>query len=355
MSNKFKAVIIADSHLKNVDKYGIKGTDGINSRLVDNLQGLEKSVRFALENKVDYWIHLGDVFHKINPEERLRNLFFKTIAPLLGKIPVIIVVGNHDTNMQDVHSLMTDHNVLNTLNDGWFKVIDEPIPVKLNGVKCLLIPWTHEDKIASILKNYEDTYIFGHFQVKGAQPSGTEFILREGITPSLFNKHHMAFLGHYHKIQSANHWMYVGSTHKIDMGERGQKKRFLYLKVDNEEWETTNIYIDEREFIQIELRENEELKDIDFKGAVIKLVLSGSKTWIYSQDFNQIKRDLFDRGAFKVFIDTKVIRGQTIEGKPLDYKSVSSWDIVVGRFAKLKGAEGYIKFGQQIFKEDIEN
>ena len=150
------AVITSDIHLKTTDKYAKILPSGINSRLQDRLDHLTKSVNFAIEKKVDYWLCLGDVFDKINPAEILRQKFVQVLAPLIkNKIPIIILIGNHDTDYK-VYSFMTETDLLNTLETDALIIISEPTQLILKGIECLFIPFIPDEEVAEQLRKYKN-------------------------------------------------------------------------------------------------------------------------------------------------------------------------------------------------------
>ena len=175
-----KAVLLADLHLKTTDPNGKILPEGLNSRLVDKINFIKESVARAIEEKVDYWICLGDVFDKINPPEVLRNLFFGAIAPLFhAGIKVIILIGNHDTDFK-VHSFMADEQFINNINintplGDQFRVIAEPTELDLMGTAVYAVPYNHPDDIMKQLVGYKSSngkLLLGHFDIKGALVGG---------------------------------------------------------------------------------------------------------------------------------------------------------------------------------------
>jgi len=188
--SEFSAVITSDLHIRSVDKYGKINPEGLNTRLQDRLDNINKSINYAIEHEADYWICLGDVFDKINPAEMLRDKFIKTISPLIEhNISIIILIGNHDTDFK-VHSFMTEAKLLNTLDSKAITIISEPVTMKLKGVECLFIPFTDDDDaITALLKKYKKKIVFGHFGVNGAVVSNTEYIMSTGVNQKLFDQH----------------------------------------------------------------------------------------------------------------------------------------------------------------------
>ena len=53
---------VADFHLTLKETHGVMTEHGLNSRVIDKLNAINKSVQYAVENKVDYYISFGDEF-----------------------------------------------------------------------------------------------------------------------------------------------------------------------------------------------------------------------------------------------------------------------------------------------------
>lgn len=352
----FTAVIASDLHLRTVDKYGKLLSSGINSRLQDRLDNIKKSVDYALDKDVDYWICLGDVFDKINPAEFLRDKFIELMAPLIKKgIPIIILIGNHDTDYK-VHSFMTEAKLLDTLGSGALSIISEPALLKLGGVECLFIPFDTDEAIAEQLIKYKNKIIFGHMGVKGAMVSGTEYILSLGTNPALFKPHRFAFLGHYHKSQVAKKWMYIGSIAKVDFGERNDKKGFTYLEASDTSIKHKFIDVNDRVFFQHTIHQTE---DPDFgilrtwtnlKGKVLKLTFVGEEDWYLRFNLGEIRSIILKTGdAHRLFMDHKTIIAHRVRVPEID--SSSSWDNGIEVYCRKTKRPEMEELGKMIMRE----
>jgi len=351
----FEAVVTSDLHLKTTDKYGKTLPNGRNTRLQDRLDGIKQSVDYALEHKVDYWICLGDIFHRINPSESLRKDFIDSILPLFGKIPTIFLIGNHDTDNK-IFSLMTERAIFDAMNFGEVSIYDEPKQVQLNGINCLMLPWSENNQIIDLLDNTQKQVIFGHFGVKGALTSTTEFVLKEGIPSSMFNNHRFAFLGHYHKPQHTPKYIYLGSSHIMDMGERNDAKRFLHIRVDENDVKYKSIDYPERPFITHIVEESE---DPDFEalnewgdlhGAIVKLTFVGEENWALKFNLKEVKnRILKDLNAHMLFTDRQTLK-QFSRDVP-EINMGSSWDEGIKIYCKKKKKPELVELGKKLLKE----
>ncbi len=352
------AVITSDIHLKTTDKYAKILPSGINSRLQDRLDHLTKSVNFAIEKKVDYWLCLGDVFDKINPAEILRQKFVQVLAPLIkNKIPIIILIGNHDTDYK-VYSFMTETDLLNTLETDALTIISEPTQLILKGIECLFIPFIPDEQVAEQLRKYKNQVVFGHFGVDGALISGTEYVLSIGLSHKLFNHHRFTFLGHYHKAQTAKKWMYIGSIAKVDYGERNDKKGFVYLEATKEKITHQFIDVKDRVFFQYTIYENEdpEFKELqnwqNLKGQIVKLIFVGEEDWYLRFNMGEIRSKILKlHRAHKLFIEHRTIYESRIRVPEID--ASTTWNEGVEVYCKKNKRPDMIDLGKSILSEII--
>ena len=329
MSNKI--VVISDIHLIPNDKYGNTLPDGTNSRLNDKLDYIKFAVKHAIKIKAKAFICLGDIFHRPNPNETLRNAFLEAISPLAGKVPAYFLVGNHDIAPHS-HSLMSENTLSKSLDSTWMRVIPTPEIIKMpfTDIPFLFIPWMKDDEVRKQLQENEDCLVFGHFGVKGAYASGTEFELTEGVEQRLFDNHVFAILGHYHAYQETDNWMYVGSLARMDISERKDPKGFLELDFDGDEFTYEFINVPERVFYLHQILETEDptFKDLDdwesLEGYIVKLVFIGTENWYFGFNHTELKTKLARMGAHKIFIDRQSVREHRV--KTPEINSSSSWD-----------------------------
>ncbi len=356
MTEGFKAVITSDLHLRSIDNYGKLLADGTNSRLQDRIHSLELSVQYAIDHDADYWICLGDVFDKINPGEKLRDIFVQIITPLIkADIPIIILIGNHDTDFK-IHSFMTEANLLNTLNSSAIRIINNPIAATLKGVECLFLPFGKDEDIALELQTHENKIVFGHFGVDGALVSGTEIVLSIGLSQKLFNKHRFTFLGHYHKSQTAKKWMYVGSIAKVDFGERNDKKGFVYLEADKNSLKHKFIDVKDRVFFQHEVNQEDD-PDFDtlntwknLKGKVVRLIFVGEEDWYLKFNFGEIRSKIMSTGGASKFMhEHKTIYDHRLRVPEID--ASSSWHNGIEVYVKKTKRPEMEALGKKILEE----
>lgn len=350
-------VAIADTHLKATEKYGKPNADGTNSRLQDKLDAIEQAVKYAIDNEADLFVHLGDVYDKINPSEFLRSKFLRAIKPLIGKIPIVIVIGNHDTD-ENVFSLMADDVLLETLQSEDIMIFEDPIELEIEGVEFLIVPWKKDAIIEKELKSTKDKIVLGHFGVDGAVASGSEFVLSKGISQTLFDRHLYTFLGHYHRYQHTDKFMYVGSIARADFGERNDPKGFVHIKVSGKKVKSKFISTHDRTFFQYTVNEGEdpsfnELYNWDsLEGNIVKIIFHGPEDWYLSFNLSEVRHRVVDvLGAHRIFIDHK--KPGLAKDLSMDIDISSNWRDGLEFYTSKKKRKDMLKLGEQIINEVI--
>jgi exonuclease SbcD len=262
---------VADAHL-GIENYGkIDSQTGIHSRLLDFSRSLEIVVDKAVEEQIDFLLFCGDAYKTANPTPTQQKLFAKQIMRLYqAKIPVVIIVGNHDhplsfgkVNSLDVFSYLPLDNIY---------VIGKPDVCKLetkNGiVQVVGIPWPtrgiligseqHRFKSNSEITKYLSqrvgqivyqlaqtldadipSILAAHLTVSNGVFSGAIFGNDPVFLPSQLAVHPFDYvaLGHLHRYQNLNPGgipvVYSGSIERIDFGERKEPKGFCRVVIDS--------------------------------------------------------------------------------------------------------------------------
>ena len=266
---------IADTHF-GIENYGkIDQQTGIHSRLLDFNRSLEQCIDHAITEQIDFLLFCGDAYKTANPTPTQQKLFAKQLLRLHGaKIPVIIVVGNHDHPLSfgKAHSL----DVFSYLPFDGFHVLYKPEVLKLetkNGlVQIVGIPWPTRsnligvdqhrfkdnneitrylsEKVGQIIQQLAQTLdpkvpsvLAAHLTVSNGIFSGSEKCAVFGNDP-IFLPSQLAIqpfdyvaLGHLHRHQNLNSGgipvVYSGSIERIDFGERKEAKGFCRVAIDN--------------------------------------------------------------------------------------------------------------------------
>ncbi len=213
-------------------------------------------------------VFLGDIYDTFDPSSNITGFFSEQLRKIIdAKIPVIILIGNHDICSRH-HALLP----LLKLNLKNVKIIETPQILVVNDLVLLLFPYSVEiEKKIVTVKDQFSTFI-ADFKKKLA--INTELIGKKvifaghyGVKDAMFNKTKtniimnrntndislddldsigakFVFLGDYHKNQVLSTKkcisMYVGSIEKTDMSEILDKKGFVVY----------DSYVDKYEFME---------------------------------------------------------------------------------------------------------
>jgi len=342
---------ISDIHLRNIDSWGVI-QEGINSRLRDRINILKFAINYGIENKSDLFVIGGDICDKMNPSESLRKIFIETaVIPLVNAgIPIVLVVGNHDTNFS-ISSFETDSLLLDSVKEGILTFVSSPIILDIQNNPIYFIPYG-----ADIPQENEGCRIlFGHHGIEGAE-TGVGVKQRAGEEKQAldFKAFEYTFLGHYHKPQELitsyqhNRIIYIGSTNIWDMGERLDKKRLLDITVEDK-ITIKSILLPERKFLQLEIKEGEswEFTD-DIRDACVKTIYRGSRKWINSLDFESIRRAYEQFSPHRVIPEIKIIDEQRVSKEI--FKEGETLEAAIIRECERRGmSEEEIRLGLDIF------
>jgi exonuclease SbcD len=315
----------ADIHF-GMENYGkIDPKTGIHSRLLDFSRAFNFCVDTAIEQQVDFFLFCGDAYKTAHPSQTQQKLLFQGLLKLYqAKIPVIIIIGNHDNPLSygKAHAL----DIFGELPLDGFHVIAKPTILKLQTqqemVQIVGIPWPTRNTISvsnkyldkstaeittyistavtRIIQEYaqklnpsEPAILAGHLTVSSGIFSGSEKRAIYGTDP-LFLPSQLAIppfdyvaLGHLHRHQNLNlnghpPLVYSGSLERIDFGERNEEKGFCLVTIDQKKTTYEFIKTPTRPFLHIEftMQPNrsqteqmlEELIKYDLHDAVVKIL-----------------------------------------------------------------------------------
>ena len=318
-----KIGIIGDIHLSSSEKYGKYSVDlGMNTRTRDKLSMLQKAHDYFVSECVEGVVFLGDIFETVTPSERLRSAFANNLSAYITHgIDVWIILGNHDTNLRSLHSLMT----LQALRMPEVTIIDE---VGFIDEETLLVAYGSEDKIMEYVNDssYRVRYLLGHIPFK---PYFNEGIDIRKVAPSLNviinghfhhpNEHHLGSMCIYRRDE-------IDEMHSIGILDTGTGKfirhemtdrKFVKMDMtveDVEELLETGIEEQSKDYIiSMKITDTpENLSRVSVRGirglfpnalkvVVEKEVSSDSKT-VFSdknQEFNDLDEDMKNYCVFK--------------------------------------------------------
>jgi len=287
----------ADIHF-GMENYGrIDAKTGIHTRLLDFKIALDHCISYAIEQAVDLFVFAGDAYKTHHPSQTHQKLLMSCFMRLhAARIPVVIVVGNHDhpVSFGKAHAL----DIFSQLPVDTFHVFAKPsaktIMTKNGPVQIVGMPWptrntialTHVQRLATHrsisdymahamatiiealageLDSQIPAVLVGHVTVSNGIFSGSEKQAIFGTDPLLLPSQlaiapfDYVALGHLHRYQNLNPnghpaVVYSGSLERIDFGERKEQKGFCMVTIHDKE-QTTHKFIPvpTRPFIQVEV------------------------------------------------------------------------------------------------------
>ena len=265
----------ADLHL-GIENYGrLDPATGLHSRLLDFRDRLATIFETAIERGVDAVLFAGDLYRTPTPNPTWQREFALQLRRLQqADIPIVLVVGNHDTPA--AFGRATSVDVFNALDLAGTHVVRAPLlftlPTKSGPLQIAGLPWPtrhylrtyetyrqlpQEDLLREIsrlcarqIRDLADrldkdvpAVLVAHVAAAGAIYSGSERSALVGSDPTILTSDlaNPAFdyvaLGHVHRHQDLNAGghpavVYSGSSERVDFGEERETKGFCLISID---------------------------------------------------------------------------------------------------------------------------
>ncbi|MDO8577005.1 MAG: exonuclease SbcCD subunit D [Candidatus Daviesbacteria bacterium] len=248
-----KLLHFSDLHIGMENYAKLDPETGLSTRLLDFFNTFDFIVETAFKENVDAVIFAGDAYKTRDPNPTQQRGFGQRIAKLARKIPVVLVVGNHDTpnaegkaNALDIYSTLEIENV-------WVSRHPEllQIPTKSGNLQVVTLPWLHKNDYKGVAEKLKLLYekikpgspaiLLSHAEIEGSV-FGSEKGLAIGndVTiplPLLQDKRlNYVALGHIHKYQVLSNppaggplIIYSGSPQRIDFGEEKEEKGIILV------------------------------------------------------------------------------------------------------------------------------
>jgi exonuclease SbcD len=324
--NMIRFIHTADIHF-GMENYGkTDGATGIHSRLLDFKKSFDRCVDYAIEQNVDLFVFAGDAYKTAHPSPTQQKLLMQSFLRLYqAKIPVIIVIGNHDNPLSFGKANALD--IFAHLPVDGFYVFSKPeiltLQTKSGPIQIVAIPWPNRHNLALNAAHHLHTateltrhisqslativtdfakkldpniaaILVGHLTVSSGIFSGSEKRAVYGQDPILLPSQlaiepfDYVALGHLHRFQNVNPQgtipvVYAGSIDRIDFGERKEAKGFCDVKIQaKHQVDFQHIEIPTRPFLQIEVKLDDQtdqteqilqaLQVYELKDAIIKIL-----------------------------------------------------------------------------------
>ncbi len=300
-----KLLHFADIHI-GMENYGkLDPETGLSTRLLDFLETFDFIVDTAISEQVDAVVFAGDAYKTRDPNPTQQRGFGERIKKIAkAGIPVVLVIGNHDTpnaegkaNTLDIYSALEIDNV-------WVSRKPEllQIPTKSGNLQVITLPWLHKEQYKTVADKLTGLYnkikpdspaiFLSHVEIEGASYGSEKgMAIGSDVTvplPLLQDKRlNYVALGHIHKHQVLGKnplIVYAGSPHRIDFGEEKEDKGIILVdigKTTTFQFISTNC----RKFLSIDITLKptdsdptttilDEIKKHEIKDCVVRLTIN---------------------------------------------------------------------------------
>ena len=325
MPDPIRLLHFADLHV-GMENYGrLDARTGTSSRVRDFLDRMDEVVDYALEHRADAAIFAGDAFKRRDPDPTQQREFASRLKRLADKMPVLLLVGNHDlpgmaskATSVDIFGALDVRNVIVgseptgrvvETRRGPFFLAWMPYPMRnrlltqeqhrgksveeLDRALRAAVSTLVEDLARQAAEHEMPRVLSGHFSVAEAK-LGSERSVMLGRDVAVYNSvlaepvWDYVALGHIHKHQDVNAGaypsvVYSGSLERIDFGEEKEPKGFCWVQLARSETEWSFVPVDARPFltIRVDARERDDptgavvraIEKRDIEGVVVRLIM----------------------------------------------------------------------------------
>ncbi|MBI2018282.1 exonuclease SbcCD subunit D [Candidatus Daviesbacteria bacterium] len=318
-----KLLHFSDLHIGMENYAKLDPETGLSTRLLDFFKTFDFIVDTALKEDVDAVVFAGDAYKTRDPNPTQQRGFGERIRKLAKKIPVVLVVGNHDTpnaegkaNTLDIYSALEIDNV-------WVSRKPElvNIPTKSGNVQIITLPWLHKNDYKTIAEKLKLLYekitkdspaiFLSHCEVEGASygsEKGLAIANDVTIPLPLLQDRRLSYvaLGHIHKHQVLGKnplIVYPGSPQRIDFGEEKEEKGICLVEIQNYETQFQFIPTNARQFLTIEVNLKaddknptetilDQIKKNDIAEKIVRLIINIPAGLDTEIEMDQIKKAL---------------------------------------------------------------
>lgn len=224
----------------------------------------------AIEERVDFVAHSGDMFDRVNVKNADVEGSLKSLKRLSeAKIPFVTIAGNHDKAF--TKGVISPLNFINyvpnctAITDNGtksFKIGNSEISV--HGISYIRadIEDRYPETLSSLVKNSSSKHniLLSHQLVNGGRTGSEISSTNEPEIPATFFPPELTYvaMGHIHKKQTLKHPSfpemkihYPGSPLIIDFGERKEEKSISIVDISNNQVDMTEIPLETRKFEEI--------------------------------------------------------------------------------------------------------
>lgn len=290
------------------------------------LEYLNSLQEYATKNNIEDIIIDGDIFEKSTKikNEAFIPLFFKFMELKDAGFNLYFILGNHD-----VYNIDNESIVKTFLPFG--EVIQDFEQYEIQGKQVDMLAYTkEEDKIPE-----DGNVLITHLSI-ASFTFDNNYHVNEKIAfhPDQFSGYNMVFSGHFHRHQHKNNIVYVGSPYQLNFGEKSQKKGFVVLDLDDNNWE----FVEYNEAPKFVIIKPEQFNEVDVSNCFVKVKITEKL-----DNYIKLKHLLYEKGAIEVIPDYK---------EETDY-SVDETNTDIDFNGEIK--ESMVEYINKVDVEDIDN
>lgn len=202
----------------------------------------EKSLIPYVENNkdIDFIFFLGDIFdNRQSVSVLVMNTAYDMFKKISSKIPVHIILGNHDVyykTKNDISSIKIIEDIPNV--EVWY----EPEVLKIGSKKCFYMPWrTDHKKDKECIQEYSSLhsdidYMFCHTDFVNTKYNKYSKV-EEGNSVEVVDSIKRVYAGHIHYTQQIKNVNFVGTPYELTRSDFKNEKGFWILDFDGNEEE----------------------------------------------------------------------------------------------------------------------
>ncbi len=291
----FKFIHFSDTHLGFSDLDLLDENEKLNIREEDVYNSFKQVIDYAIDCKIDFLIHSGDIFHRSSPTNRAVVFLAEQLKRLEdNNIPIYIIAGNHDFP-KTIYSIPI-HNIFTILTNCRIFFDEKYSVYETDLVNLHLLPHInseekYKEEVSKIeaLNNGKPNIFVTHVSMPNYlmdEYGERTFPIEQIEKLEVFD---YVALGHWHKykhLKSFGNVYYSGSTERMSDKENDYDKLFLECTWDNKisvQAHKLNIrliknikvkecYKKTKNEIIEEIKES--LKGLDIKGGVFNIYLN---------------------------------------------------------------------------------
>lgn len=195
-------LLFSDLHLDMHKQFAKPLDNGLNTRIVQQIEVVKKVIAVAKKKRVSQIFFLGDFFESITSQinKLVYNIGFYLCQSLAKVAPLHIIVGNHD-----VYSNVHIYTPYTSIKDTYIYYL--PTTIELENRKIDIVPYNEK------LQDKNGDYCFGHFFISEALDNLKDYVNDHIIKIEELKEYKLVCAGHLHQTKSIDsRFIHIGSV-----------------------------------------------------------------------------------------------------------------------------------------------